>query len=230
MKTIAFLLFFIASLGLSAQQPDTLKPRAKAFSTEVMLNLTEHANTISLQPNGAGIKFRYFYRQRTAFRGMLSYTQNSNQIPMVDTSGRTGKDLATNQQFNLGLGIERHLKGTRRLSPYYGADLGFGYGYRGRNWTNFDGNTFRNGFNRDLTNDTWTVKTNLFFGADFYVAENVFLGAEFGWSVVASFDSNGRMTYYGPATTGLSGVNARLETTFTVNTVPSGGIRLGIVF
>lgn len=194
------LLFFMAFLatGMSYAQSSqtdtsTLKPATRSFATE--LNFNPFNGEINLNNSLNQIKFRYFARPDLAIRlGFNVSTDNSlvdNQRP-YGTDNYRFKDDKSSTTVGVNLGLEKHFKGTRRLSPYVGFDISFtsksmkqeliegesildikGGWYQ----TSYDNNgyPYRNvaayGYKR--------YGAALVTGFDFYMARNFFFGYEF---------------------------------------------------
>ena len=105
--------------------------------------------------NARTVRMRYFIDDNNVVR--LSLGMNLNKIE-DQVSG-----------FSLGLGYERHLKGTDRLSPY----LGGGFNMSHSNINNFKKIDFG---------------LDALAGMDYYVFENVYLGLELGLSFAVNND------------------------------------------
>lgn len=150
MKKLAILLGAVLVSGtLLAQKASSDDSK---FSLEGMIN---YNSTTGISWNAPAVRMRYFMNDNDVVR--LSVGMNLNKIEDV-TSG-----------FNLGLGYERHLKGTDKLSPY----LGGGFCMKATN------------LNDEKTND---FGLNALAGMDYYVFENVYLGLELGLSFAVNDD------------------------------------------
>lgn len=157
-------------------------------------------NTLELQlaPLGGapfsmgGIRYRRFLDETTALRATV-YVGYTNSTDITTQAGPGQEELRTkNSAFEIGLrpGIEKHLAGTTRLSPYIGAELDFAIKTSkekeevgGAGGAAVETNVTKNadGFTRFGLNGV--------FGADYYVAEKVFLGAELGFGFSYRKDS-----------------------------------------
>ena len=149
MKKLTLLLAAIGmSTMLMAQKPST---ETSNFSIEGNINL-DATNGISW--TAPQIRMRYFMNDTWAVRG---------QLQIATTSDNDGADKTTT--FGIGVGTEYHLSGTDRMSPYFGAGIGYGISKIETGGVELDGNQF--GF-------------LLGAGMDYYVYENIYLGLELG--------------------------------------------------
>lgn len=82
-----------------------------------------------------------------------------------------------------------HFDGTDRLSPYVGAELVFGIGRNSIEREFFGGNSATAVaenfavFSLTRTEGTTTVGLNALAGVDYYIADNLYLGAEIGFGL-----------------------------------------------
>lgn len=207
------------------------KPTAGKWSTEVIFNPFSPA--ISLNNINGGIKFRKFLKEKTALRlgvdagGGTTVQKFTNQLNDKEEGERK------NSNYNIVFlpGLEFHTAGTEKLSPYFGFDLGAGFNTSTEKLTDVDdGNRYRKDFGRERTNNSINYNLNLVVGADYYIAQNVFLGAEFGFrtSVLQVLDS--KTTYSGTAVTPYNPPRSTVNTNYGINAFAVSGLRLGILF
>ncbi len=169
--------------GLSVNEH---KPAAGEKSLEVQFEPFGD-NPISIN----GIRARFFNSPRKAFRlnvfaGYNSDTditqQENSEFDLLEL-----KDRNSTFSLNFRPGYEWHLKGTKRLSPYFGTELDLAYQTtRRRTETQ----------NNDDVNFTLTknggssgffrVGVNAIAGFDFYVAKKLYLGTEMGFGASLS--------------------------------------------
>lgn len=178
-----------------------------------------------------GIRMRWFKSNNNAFRlnAFLSVS-NDTEITQQEDSNNNLKELRDKAfAFTISLrpGMERHFKGTDRLSPYYGWESELTY-----RTTSFK-------VESQFANDVKYTKTinqegylrlgaNLIAGFDYYVAKKLYLGAELGFgaswtkllSVKTKSDIDG-FTEPDPAKRGSS---------FDVGPNVNAQIRLGYAF
>lgn len=189
MKKLLFTASFIAaSFGLFAQEAISYKPVAGDKTLEL-----QFAPLGGAPFSMGGIRFRQFMSETTALRATvyLGYTRSSEITQEADSDAKLEQLKKAESAFEIGIrpGFEKHLGGTSRLSPYYGAELDLAI----RNTsevqdiqtgeTKVEKGKVRNadGFKR--------IGLNAIFGADYYVAEKVFIGAEMGFGLAFTKDS-----------------------------------------
>lgn len=176
----------------------------------------EHNVEVSFNPFGASpinasvIKYRNFLDDDAALRVTLGLNNTSNSFLVVpenslQEAGATGTlthpDLfLTNNhsRFDIGVGYERHFRGTDNLSPYMALAAGFSMNsltlQRERfSALNLDGGTVNSGFWEDEPDPAnWGVwsyaneiksssfNVDLLFGADYYFNDAIYVGFEAG--------------------------------------------------
>ncbi|MBL3657631.1 hypothetical protein [Fulvivirga sediminis] len=133
-----------------------------------------------------GIKMRWFKSERKAFR----LTANLGFVTSKDITQQEDDDLGlkelasrnSNLDISLKPGFEKHLKGTEKLSPYFGGEVDLMY-----RRTKMKGE-FQEGesvYYNEIINEGgfFRVGLNAIAGFDFYVAKKLYLGAEVGYGV-----------------------------------------------
>ena len=176
----------------------------------------EHNIEVSFNPFGANpinasvIKYRNFLDDDAALRVTLGLNNTSNSYLVVpenslQEAGATGTlthpDLfLTNDhsRLDLGIGYEKHFKGTDNLSPYIAVGAGVSMNSlklsRERfSALNLDGSTVNSGFWEDEPDPAnwgvWsysneikstTINVDLLFGADYYFNDAIYVGFEAG--------------------------------------------------
>ncbi|HRD54546.1 MAG TPA: hypothetical protein PKY96_18045 [Flavobacteriales bacterium] len=180
MKKIILSTFAIvgfASMAL-AQKPT----EGSASSLEVQLNLTGDVNTI-VAPM---LKYRYFLSSNMAIRfglGLETSKVENKFAENADGTGGTGTQLIKSMGWQVMPGFEYHFAGTERLSPYLGLSIGIGGGKDTEEWTNFDGQAYDNGLTAKIESPYSMFGVGILAGADYYFAQNIFVGAEFGFLI-----------------------------------------------
>ena len=191
-------LMMIAAAALLAGSAFAQKPTAGSITLETQLNFqTGTAPVNFFTPN---IRARYFLSEGMAVRVQFAFLSDKNTITVnekADGSGADGEIKQSNSQFVFRPGIEKHFAGTAKLAPYVGAEINLtmagakeewdqaafddlgGFYYYEKGTTAEVKGTWYNG------NETWsagtTIGLNLVAGADFFVWDNLYLGAELGW-------------------------------------------------
>lgn len=155
------------------------------------------------------VRARYFVQENIAVRASLglgdglgtpkseSYTFYQN----ADGTGNTGTLEISRMQWNAQIGGEYHLKGTDRMSPYFMAGLNFGGGSSTGTTTNSDGNVYVADLNTEKTGGFSMFGMQLGAGMDYYVAENIYVGVEFGLTY-SSYSHDAIITKMGSTTVG----------------------------
>ncbi len=133
--------------------------------------------------NSPDLRLRYFFKDNMAARITLgrstgSITTTSTSNVMIDSvlTAVTTEDKTSNASTNVNLGIEYHLPGTDRMSPYFSGQIGFG---RGSNTDENDNETSSN-----------SMGFGIGAGLDYYLVENLYVGVDFGLSYSSSTDEN----------------------------------------
>jgi len=134
------------------------------------------------------VRLRYFFKDNLAARVTLGYTSTSEEDYDVSAS-------------SIGLGVEYHLAGNDKMSPYFAGGLAFG---SGSETTTILDETF--------TSKGSSLSFGIVAGLDYYVTENLYLGLEIG------------LVKYASAT---SGEGAEKETTSGINLGGGSSIRMG---
>jgi outer membrane protein W len=177
MKKLAILVGAIALTGSTfAQKATTDNP----FSLEGQLGF--NASTLSF--NAPSLRFRYFVADNIAVRLTLGIDNSSETFNYYETedmnTGASGTEVNKSGMFNVAIGGEYHFAGTDRLSPYAGLDILIGSGSNTNDWSNYDGVGYAANTTRAIEAKTSMFGVNLVAGADYYFAENFYLGMELG--------------------------------------------------
>ncbi len=138
--------------------------------------------------NSPDLRLRYFFKDNMAARITLGRSTGSTKFTedvsttVYDSLGNATVTTSTvdretsSSSTNVNLGIEYHLPGTDRMSPYFSGQIGFGRG------SNTD------------ANDNETSSNSMGFGIgaglDYYLVENLYVGVEFGLNYNSSTDEN----------------------------------------
>ncbi len=171
-----------------------------------------------LSLNGGVLKGRYFFKDDMAIRAAFGIQNESD----TDTSVKNVTSKKSSSAFSLAAGIEKHFSGTDRLSPYVGADLGI--------VSQSSKTSVTNDTDSSLNVETKTapifgITGNLLFGADYYIAKSLYLGAEAGLAL--SYASEGK------ASSTLGGTTTESEkkgSAFKLGTELFAGFKIGFVF
>jgi opacity protein-like surface antigen len=210
-------LAFVATF--SAQAQDTLsastsglKPVAGDKTAEVGFNFNSGAFL-----NGSQLRFRKFISDSKSLRlGVGALFEDMQQG--VKTTAYFGK-------ITVSPGIERHFEGTRRISPYIGAELPLSYAY-----SKYEDDI-------KVIKGSWSeggprgshigVGLNAIAGVDIYLIKNLYLGFEFGAGVSYR---NFRKIEVDFKEHDFSDSTIEGKDDLSFSTFSSGGLRLGFVF
>jgi outer membrane protein W len=180
------------------------------------------------------LRFRYFNTDKSAFRLLLSAGSTSSTDKQTIDGTEVTKVVSTGFGFTLAPGYEKHFEGTSKLSPYVGGQLSLGLSGGGSteftNATGDDGEGFGAG-NKSLikSGSTFSFGLSTYMGADYYITDGVFVGAEFGlnlFSLSSTGEGESSETVGGTTTTAKSGTLSSSN----ILGVTSGGVRLGFRF
>ena len=248
-KTLLCAIFAISTLAAfaqsdagSASEKPPLKSAAGSFVTE--LNFNPFKGNLSLNNSLNQVKFRYFIKDDLAIR----LGANINQKDSVHNSGNpygTQSTVQNNERksttLGINLGLEKHFKGTSRLSPYAGAELSLSSRSANQDITNGSVSTsVENGWieyvnqNSQLYYSTIVENAytrfgiNAFAGFDFYMAKNFFFGYEFNLGYAKTDYKTVEVI-----TTGQNNqnpLNTSKNSSSTFGTFLMNGIRIGYSF
>lgn len=223
MRILYTLLFLVLAVSITTgQHQDTLKARPKAISVELNINPLE--GSLSFNNALQQIKIRYFKTNdvayRIAFNGSLKQFHNTAPVDNIQKTGT----------FGVNVGLEKHMKGTRRLSPYIGAELSLFAKWSKENlngWRVIDGGWITDPYSNTAYTELGYFRygVNLISGFDYYPAKNFYFGYEFAFQIYQKNytdvqDSSGS-TNYGSYKGGSE---------FYVGPNLINGIRLGYIF
>ena len=131
-----------------------------------------------------GIKYRSFSSETSAFRVTVFVgLQSDKGIDQVFDNADALIDLTNkNGQFNISVrpGIEKHFTGTDKLSPYVGGELLLGFSSEKQTDDLYDEDEDKV-YESTQKDGSLTFGLNAVAGVDYYFAQNIYLGAEFGF-------------------------------------------------
>jgi hypothetical protein len=210
------------------------KPVMGSKTAEVVLNLQTGTSGISYNLPGE-LRLRYFMADKMAIRARIGLGSTSSTDKVSNAAGTTTAEIKKSSGFDIMLapGIEKHFAGTSKLSPYYGAQLMFGYSTgastevsNANNPTPTTGSVNSGDSYKSTDGSNLGLGLGLLLGADYYVTDGIFVGGEMGLGLF-------NMTSAGD---GTEKVNSDPETktlggsTFDLFGVTTGGVRLGFRF
>jgi hypothetical protein len=214
------------------------KPAAGNITTEIGLSslLGTPANPTTLNIPVGMFRFRYFLSEGLAVRANLGFgtaTEKENIDNAPITPLITGEITTKVTNFGIALGIEKHLEGTEKLSPYIGAEFGFS-----SQTGSIEATNSANGTTITASGDSYktsgggvtSIAFNAMIGADYYITDRVYFGAELGLGLFASesqADSEVTSSTGGTSTTVKTLGSSTSGFGFLPQTI--GQIRLGII-
>jgi hypothetical protein len=230
----AFSLFlFSAQAQVADEFNEGYKPVKGTITTEVGLqgglnNATYNLNNSTNVSSAPILRFRYFLKDDLGLR--LGFSARNAKS---DTSVGDGLTLVTtvlkNSGLDINLGVEKHFKGSNRLSTYAGGDFLLG-SLGASSEKTFANGDYVNLIGTDGTNDAGSyIGLRLFTGADYYIAKKVYLGVELGLAIISAKDKEqSSKTKTGNTITEVKTANEGKSSAISPGIV--GGIRLGYQF
>jgi outer membrane protein W len=206
-KTLLLAAFALAGTFAFAQKPAS---GDKTVETSILLQ-TGTAPISFATPN---LRLRYFIADDLAAR--VNFLYESSKVVgnfTENTDGTGGKGSATTKysNFTFSPGIEKHFEGTSKLSPYVGGVLALSFMGASEEWENSaNGTSYTkdvkatiDGANTDGDNAGSAIGVGLVLGADYYVTDALYLGAEilWGWETASLKESTTTVTAAGGAST-----------------------------
>ncbi len=160
-------------------------------------NLEVNFSPLGGSPIGMdGIRLRLFngdgtgaIRVRLGLGGTNDVTVRSQSVELGNTTIPELYDTKKSFNFSIRPGYEMHFEGTDRLSPYVGAELLFAVGseklikefHDGINAADDADPAKRATWEAERKRGTSTFGLNAVAGVDYYIADNIYLGAEIGF-------------------------------------------------
>ncbi len=220
-------LVLVAAFAIVGSVAFAQKPSGGNITTEIGLTSVIGTPATPANPSGLAqgmLRGRYFLNEGMAVRVGFGLGMGSTTTTLANTQETVAKTTG----FGLAVGVEKHLEGTAKLSPYLGAELAFGIGSGSSETTNFGGTA---GDKQSITGGgTTAMGLNALIGADYYIAEKVYIGAELGVMIFGSTtvaDTETETTIGGvtgkATTTGSKGSN------FGINPAALGQVRIGLI-
>lgn len=183
------------------------------------------------------IKARMFLSEKMALRlGFQLNTYNETSKALFGPVATQVTEETKNSYFILGFhpGIEFHMEGTDRLSPYCGAELNFTTKSASTDITNYNGTTnstyastgeWKSGSQMGYTQ----IGLNLLFGADYYISKHLYLGVELGFGFNSTSYKDNTITVVIPNTTTTPTTNPG-SSAFNLGVNYNSFLRLGWAF
>jgi hypothetical protein len=192
------------------------------------------------------ILYKHYKTDSMAYRFSAALNINTSTSSLEDKGqGIRTTTINNSATVNIAPGFQNSLGGNTRLEPYYGIDFLLGYTFVNssiiRNEvtnadTTFDPNDERGDYNETETRFGRPVRVGIIplIGANYFITNNISIGAEFSYGLVATFAQNGTRTFRNR----IAGVDQEENTVdisasttgFNAGAAGSGLITMGIYF
>lgn len=234
MKKTLGLLFSFCLIGSAVAQ----KPIQDQRTAEVNLNFQTGIAAISYNLP-AELRFRYFLKDNVALRLRLGMSSNSSKYSVSNSQGTVISEVVNHSSFGFSFapGIEKHFAGTKKLSPFMGAQIGLSLNGGARKdisnsgYANPTNNVVIDGdYYHSKLGSTFGLNLGGYMGADYYFAEHIYLGAEFGIGLFGISNTGEGTEKH--VRLGANEVNSKTlgSSNSSFFGVYTGGLRLGFVF
>ena len=225
MKKVLLSLIAVFTFGfINAQDgySSSYKPKVGTVTTEV--GLSGGLNNANFTVNN--LKFRYFLKETIGLRFGLGIGRESDENVNNSNPNNSITTTEKNSDFQINLGIEKHFRGSDRLSTFAAADLVISLANQSVEVIQQNG-SFNNTKGGGNAGSAFGIR--LLTGADYYIAKKVYLGVEAGFSILtgsgADLVTESRGTT-GPTTT----VTVPGGSSSDITTQAFGGVRIGFQF
>jgi len=192
--TLALFSFSLLSFGQG-------KPEKGDILTEARFNVASFSDNFELP----SLRVRYAVAPDMLVRVDLSIQGGSDEMNFAENPDGTGATgVGTDSYFGFGFaaGVEKHMPGNNRFSPYMGAQLGFSSTSFTEEYTNTDGFAYMADYSENYDISTSAFGAGLICGADYWVSGSFYLGLEvdFGVSMATVGDATTEMSSGGTTT------------------------------
>lgn len=228
MKKVLMIAAAALFIGSTASAQDVMKQTGGEQNFEVLFA------PLGGSPIGIdGIKYRSFTSANTAFR-LTAFIGFGTDVT-TNATKLNGKDVelkSSKSHFDISLqpGLEWHLGGTDRISPYYGAEAIVAFSKSGSKADTPYGSSSDYKKITTLSKGNFGLGVNAFAGVDYYIANNLYLGAEFGFGVMFRTDLKSKseaLDFDGNVTTVEDKGG---KTSINLGPTVVGALRLGLLF
>ena len=221
------IIYVILSLSLFICVSHAQKPVKGNVLTELSMAVSGFSDNIYLLngnfDSAPTIRGRYFLTDDIVLRGDLNFINKKStktHLNPLDDS-KSGTAIDKNSGFGLGVGIEKHLAGISRLSPFLGGGLSFGLTNSSTEYTDASANMYVSGNKEESSQKGSIFGAEGFVGADYWINNSFYVGAQFGLGLLNKKTKDGERIENGTKSKLLGST----ENTFA--TVATPFIRLG---
>ncbi|HIA06541.1 MAG TPA: hypothetical protein EYN71_07560 [Flavobacteriales bacterium] len=211
--------------GVMTQNTFAQKPADSKYSLETELNL---AGTTITAP---GIKLRYFMSETMAISLGFNYSSSKETSNYTDlTTEASGSYEVSSSGMGISPGVQFHMAGTDKLSPYVGFSISIGMGSANTDGTDVGLDSMGvMGYSADVSSSSempWSsFGWGLNAGADYYFAESFYAGVEFSLGGSTTTYKEGDISWTAGGTTITATTDE--STSASMGVSATGGIRLG---
>ena len=201
------------------------------FDPGAIFNATNSNNMFS---NGVGIRYRQFASESFAYRLNLNISYTNSKTVTQDADDNQSLDELKDKYSSIGIslqpGIEKHFTGTKRLSPYLGAEVILGF-QTGTLKSEYQAGTdvYETRAKNASFADGLTLGIAGVAGADFYIAEKLYLGLELNYGLNAFTAFKTKYSDTGPGTADSESKVGK-SNTLSFRPVAMGVLRIGFLF
>jgi len=153
-------------------------------------------------------------------------TEKENFYGSVATPANYGDSIGTwtskTNAYFATIGAAYHFSQLEKLSPYAGIDFAIGGGSAREMGTNTNGGAWVNDFSYSSKSPMMMFGGRIVAGFDWYFSQNVFLGAELGWGLMA--------TSYKDETVTVTAGSTTTETVTPIMGGPASSVQMGNTF
>ncbi len=237
-KVLISILCLLSFSLLTAQDDGGFKQTSGDKSLELQFDpgaIFNASNGNNVLSNGLGVRFRLFPSSGLAYRLNLNINYSSSNTLKQESDDLGNAELTTKgSDFGIFIspGIEKHFGGTKRLSPYIGAELNIGYhssNIKDEIQAGAGAPVYKTTIKNSNPEDGLTIGAAAVAGADFYIAKKLYLGVELNYGVSYFMASK---TKYTDTTPGIDDVETKVgkSNTFTFRPNALGVLRIGFLF
>ncbi|NNJ55341.1 MAG: OmpA family protein, partial [Bacteroidia bacterium] len=127
------------------------------------------------------LRGRYFVQNDLVLRVDLNL-QNSNSstdfFENADGTGNTGTSTSKNGGIGFGVGIEKHLSGTNKLSPYIGFGVSYGMLSSTQEMTDVNSGVYQMDYSETTEQTGSSIGAGVLIGADYWVNSSFYVGTQ----------------------------------------------------
>lgn len=201
------------------------KPKKGDVTAEAGLTGGILNSDFTLNNNAGMLRGRYFFSNHCALRVGFNLGVSNERDLAYGTNNVSGFTSTTATDFGLNVGLEKHFKGTARLSPYYGGDIILGVSNMHAKSEGNNNGVYSANYTALSTQSNWTIGIRGVIGADYYIAPRLYLGGELGFGLSKTWEGEVYNEVNGTATTTPS-----TGSTFDLGPSVVTGVRIGFVF